>query len=178
MAGSQKPFSILYSDEIDRRWRSMLMTFFLKRLRNRTEAEDLTQETLVRGFRSCDICDIGTRSYLFKIATNLLRDRARRDRTHQSGSHTSFSDPSVRSEDMPAEELGQERVLIGRERLQQVLKALSELDERTRDIFILFRLEKMKQKEISALFGISVSAVEKHVVKATVHLSIRLDHND
>lgn len=178
MTGSQKPFSILYSDEVDRKWRTMLMAFFLKRIRDRSEAEDLTQEALFRGLKNCDICDAGTRSYLFKIATNLLRDRARRARSHQSGAHTSFSDPSVRSEDMPVEELGQERVLIGRERLQYVLEALSELDERTRDIFILFRLEKMKQKEIAGLIGISVSAVEKHVVKASIHLSVRFGGHD
>jgi RNA polymerase sigma-70 factor (ECF subfamily) len=38
---------------------------------------------------------------------------------------------------------------------------------------MLFRIEKMKQRDISALYGMTVSAVEKHIAKAGVHLSRR-----
>ena len=54
-----------------------------------------------------------------------------------------------------------------------VLRSLEELGDMTREIFILFRLENMKQKDIAALYGIGQSTVEKHVVKAVVHLSRR-----
>ena len=40
------------------------------------------------------------------------------------------------------------------------------------DVFVLYRLEKMKQREIAALYGISVSSVEKYVARATEHLSL------
>ena len=50
---------------------------------------------------------------------------------------------------------------------------LDELGQRTRDIYVLFRLESMKQKEIAALFGIARSTVEKEVMKATLHLALR-----
>jgi len=45
--------------------------------------------------------------------------------------------------------------------LHVVVAALQELGERTRDVFMLDRLEHMKHAEIATLFGISVSAVEK-----------------
>jgi len=48
------------------------------------------------------------------------------------------------------------------------------LPERTRDIFILFRVEKMRQAEIAKRLGVSVSAVEKHVIRAAAHLARRL----
>ena len=51
-----------------------------------------------------------------------------------------------------------------------MLRALDELGERTRDIFMMYRLEKMKHRDIAALYGITVSAVEKHIAKAGVHL--------
>jgi RNA polymerase sigma-70 factor (ECF subfamily) len=47
------------------------------------------------------------------------------------------------------------------------------LPARTRDIFVLFRLDQLKQSEIAARMGISVSAVEKHVVRAVAHLARR-----
>lgn len=164
-----------YSAAADQQWRSLLMGFFLRRTHNRCESEDLTQESLMRVARVCDLDDAGTRFYLFKTATNLLHDRARRACTHQAKLHQSLSDAGADSMLFPAEECDPERVLIGKEALQAVLGALKELDERTRDIFVLFRLEKLKHREIASRFGISVSAVEKHVVKATAHLSARLD---
>src|SRR3546814_18012524 len=69
------------------------------------------------------------------------------------------------------EDRSPERVLLGQDALQQVLAALAELNERTRDIYILFRLENIRQREIASLYGISQSTVEKEVMRATLHLA-------
>jgi RNA polymerase sigma-70 factor (ECF subfamily) len=58
------------------------------------------------------------------------------------------------------------------------LKALDELGQRTRDIYVLFRLEAMKQREIAALYGLTVKSVEKHVMRATLHLALRFEAAD
>jgi RNA polymerase sigma-70 factor (ECF subfamily) len=151
------------------------MAFFLRRVGDRYEAEDLTQETFARSARRISSPDnTNIRSYLFTIGANLLRDRARRAVTHQLKVHDSLSDPEFDVALVTAEDREPERVLIAKETLREVLSALSELDERTRDIFVLFRLEKMKHRQIADLYGISVSAVEKQVVKATTHLAARL----
>ncbi len=71
------------------------------------------------------------------------------------------------------EEFEPERVLLGRGTLADVLRALDELGERTRSIYVLFRLENMKQKDIAELYGIAPSTVEKHVMKAMVFLAER-----
>jgi RNA polymerase sigma-70 factor (ECF subfamily) len=44
------------------------------------------------------------------------------------------------------------------------------LDERTRDAFILHRLEGWKHAEIARAYGVSVSSVEKYIIKALAHL--------
>ena len=80
-----------------------------------------------------------------------------------------------READSP-EDFSPERVLLSEESLADVLRSLEELGELTRKIFILFRLENMKQKDIAALYGIGQSTVEKHVVKAVVHLAKRYGH--
>jgi DNA-directed RNA polymerase specialized sigma24 family protein len=41
-------------------------------------------------------------------------------------------------------------------------------------VFILFRLENMMQKDIAALLGIGQSTVEKHVMRAMIHLAKRV----
>jgi DNA-directed RNA polymerase specialized sigma24 family protein len=69
--------------------------------------------------------------------------------------------------------LSPERVLMDRDSIVDALRTLDELGELTRNIFVLFRVEKMKQKDIAALYGMGLSTVEKHVMKATLHLYTR-----
>jgi RNA polymerase sigma-70 factor (ECF subfamily) len=72
------------------------------------------------------------------------------------------------------EELDPDRVLQARQSLSTVVNALREMPERTRTIFVLFRLENMKQREIADMLGISVRAVEQHVIRASARLRERL----
>ena len=52
--------------------------------------------------------------------------------------------------------------------------ALREAPERTRSIFLLYRVEQMKKRDIAETYGISTSAVDKHLMKAMAHLWKRL----
>lgn len=159
---------------LDARYRTALMNYFLRRVRDRAEAEDLTQEVFLRIVRRPDAEPLeNAEVFLFSIAANLLRDRARRAATRHTADHRSLDAPD---EDFTAassliEDRAPERVLMSQESLAEVLRALDELGERTRDIFILYKLEKMKHREIGALYGLSASAVEKYVRKATAHLA-------
>lgn len=155
--------------------RPPLMRFFLRRVRDRSEAEDLTQEVFARLIASSQTKEIGDpQAFVFQIAMNLLRDRGRMAQRRGSA-HLAAIDPhriSAISHEL-VEDIHPERVLQGRADVAEVVRALEELSERTRDIYVLFRLENIKQGEIAALFGISRSTVEKEVMKATLHLATR-----
>ncbi|MHB8813990.1 MAG: RNA polymerase sigma factor [Steroidobacteraceae bacterium] len=161
--------------QLGARFRGPLMSFFLRRIGNHEDAEDLTQETLLRVIAAANLQHIeNADSFVFKVAMNLLHDRGRQTLRQGAPSFIPI-DRAVAGElesDL-AENLSPERVLLGRDSLREALKSLEELGERTYDIFVLFRLENMKQKEIAALYGISQSSVEKHVLKAMLHLATR-----
>lgn len=161
--------------QLDVRFRAPLMAFFLRRTGNRSEAEDLTQETFVRLMRSNSLDGVAeVNAYVFRVASNLLRDRARA--ASRAKRYPISSLETVSHDDLArncAEDCGPERVLIGRENLSEVLGYLDELGDRTKSIFILFRLEGMKQKDIAALYGMGLSTVEKHVMAAVLHLARR-----
>lgn len=162
---------------LNRRYRKPLMKYFLRRSRDPQDAEDLTQEVFLRILRRGDSVPLeNAEVFLFSVAGNLLRDRARRRDTHYAADHASldapgfdFSNSGLLSEAL-VEDREPERVLLSQESLAEVLNALDELGERTRDIFMMYRLERMKHRDIAALYGITVSAVEKHIAKAGVHL--------
>jgi RNA polymerase sigma factor (sigma-70 family) len=168
------PTDILRS-QLHARFYGPLMSFFLRRIRDRTEAEDMAQDVLLRVIRHSGVERIERpESYVFKIAVNLLRDRRRYELHTGAANHESIEDVlATELESQLVEDCSPERVLLSRDMLADVLRTLQELGDRTRNIFILFRLENMKQKDIAQLYGISPSTVEKHVIKAGLHLAAR-----
>jgi RNA polymerase sigma-70 factor (ECF subfamily) len=162
--------------ELDRSFRGPLVAYFLKRVNSRNEAEDLTQEVFIRLMNHPDRNNGQTiEGYVFTIAANLLRDRAKSVATahHRRAQSLDLLDEKNAFSANLVEDRDPERVLVGRQTIRDVLDALAELGERTRDIFILARLENVQHREIAAMYGISVSAVEKAMMKAMAHLGAR-----
>jgi RNA polymerase sigma factor (sigma-70 family) len=153
-----------------------LMRFFLRRVGNPSEAEDLTQETFARLLSAAERERFDDpKAFVFRIALNLLSDRARKTK-RRAGAALALVDPH-RVDELSlqfVEDRTPERVLQGKDDVDRLVKALGELNERTRDIYLLFRLENMKQAKIAELFGISRSTVEKEVMRATHHLAKRI----
>lgn len=158
-----EPANLSKADELNRRWRPALMTFFLRRVRNSGEAEDLVQEVFVRMLRRGE--DSAPDVYVFQIAQNLLVDRARRNRVRDRYREGLSAEPGRDYDGFDPHRLAE-----GREQLRLLAQALGDLPERTRAIFILYRVENMSQDAIAAAFGISASAVKQHVARAMAQL--------
>jgi len=155
---------------LSQRFRPALIGYFLRRVKNTVEAEDLTQEVFLRMLRRGNVADLDdVRAYLFETASSVLIDRSRRGTVRHLRDHESFDPKAHAGEAIPAE-----RVFIGRESLSRASVALLELPERPRTIFVLRRLEGMRYADIAQRLGISVSAVEKHMTRAVAHLMERM----
>ncbi|MDE2051255.1 MAG: sigma-70 family RNA polymerase sigma factor [Gammaproteobacteria bacterium] len=157
------------------RFSAPLLSYFLRRVRDRSQAEDLVQDALLRVIRASEYEVIEhPESYVFKVAANLLKDSKRHAVRHPTVARATVEEDALGEVDETlVDERSPERVLDGETSLAQVQQALSELSELTRNVFVLFRLEHMKQKDIAALYGIAQSTVEKHVTRAVLHLARR-----
>lgn len=163
---------------LDRRFRGPLMSFFLRRTRDREEAEDLTQDVFVRLLAAAQGGGVrDMEALVFVTAANLLKDRGRKTSRRAAAGLDGLAGPDALVQEC-VEDRDAERVLLAKERVVRYLKALDELGGRTRDIYLLFRLEGMRHKEIAALFNISASTVEKEVMKATLHLARRFGNGN
>jgi RNA polymerase sigma factor (sigma-70 family) len=155
------------------RFTPALRAFFSRRA-HANDVEDLVQEVLLRiQKRQPGAVVANVEGYLFEVAANVLIDRGRRDRTRRRSDHCELQEIHH-----PVDEVSPERVLQGREQMARAMAALNELPERTRRVFILVRFEEMSYKLVAQRLGVSVSAVEKHVMKALRHLHARLRDQD
>lgn len=156
--------------DLNERFRRPLMSFFLRRTKDRSEAEDLTQQVFLQILSAKVRGEILNReAFVFRVAANLLRDRHRRQSRRRHGPLVdNLSSDEIAGADLI--DFSAERILLGRERLAEVLGLFDDLEARTGEIFFLFRVDKMKQRDIADRFGIGLSTVEKHVMKATRRL--------
>ena len=133
------------------------MAFFLRRLRNHAEAEDMTQEVFVRLATADRGAMQSAEAYIFRVAANMLSDRGRREKVRADYRAAIWAEDPI-----GVDPLDPARVADAREDVAAVVGALKTLPERTRAIFILYRLENMDKRAIAEALGISISAIDKH----------------
>lgn len=126
------------------------------------DRDDLIQEVYFRVVRQTDLSKFeeNTRAYLFKTATNLLRDRARRRAVRRSDSEREVEDFDLVDTVTP------ERQVQNRQSLSLVEEVLNELAPACKQAFLLSRFSNKNYTEIGRELGVSASMVEKHVAKA------------
>jgi RNA polymerase sigma-70 factor (ECF subfamily) len=109
-------------------------------------------------------------AYILKTASSVLADWLRSRSSHAVDLHIPF-DSELHGED----QIDPERALGSNQDLNAAIVVLLGLPERTRAVFILRRLEGQRFRDIATRLGISVSAVEKHMVRAIHHLSLEME---
>jgi RNA polymerase sigma factor (sigma-70 family) len=157
--------------ERSRTLRGALGRYFARHVNDPVEVDDLVQEVFLRIVRRGDPGGIERLDgYIFETAASVLKDRHRRRRTHLADRHLPFE-----NELHSAAVAGPDRDVMGRQALKAVAVALMEMPQRTRQVFVLRRLESLPYGEIARRLGLSVSAVEKHMLRAMRHLTARTE---
>lgn len=137
-------------------------------------AEDVVQEAYIRFSEASDkpgAIDSPV-SYLYRIVRNLAIDWTRR---------RTVEDISVEPEEfgrIPAPAPTAEQALLYRDELRLLAAALDELPVRTREIFLMHRLQGRTLQDIADHYGISVVRVHQLVRQAMVHGTKRLSEAD
>jgi len=163
----------LSPETLDARFRRRLMSYFLARGQDRAAAEDLTQKTFLRLLHTERSYVENPTAFVFRVAASLMRDDRATSLARGEAGAVSLDDANVIA--FPQDAVTPERELLGRDGLRRVLMGLEDLDVRTRDIFILFKFDHMRQSEIAERFGMTTAAVQKQILRATALLLARHD---
>jgi RNA polymerase sigma-70 factor (ECF subfamily) len=132
-------------------YHATLVRFLTRRLGDRDWAEEVAQETFVRALRQETI--VSERSWLFAVASNLVRDEARRDARHRRRLE-------LLREQSKAESVVEPEVTSMERAHEQAMarRAVEALAERDRDA-LLMREEGLSYEEIAAALELSVGSV-------------------
>lgn len=143
--------------------------YLIRRLRCAETAADLTQETFLRLLRQGEAARLDSpRSYLYRIAANLLNDHRRRQAARPPLADAAMLDQAA--SDLP----GQDRVLLARSELARLGTAVESLPPRRREVFVLHKYGGLSYGEIADRLGISKNTVMVHMTKALAHCRDRL----
>lgn len=157
--------------------RGALKRFIAARCGDPSDAEDLLQELWLKLAAAPTGPIANGRAYLFRMANNLVLDRARmrrramtRDRAWLDRDHVESTSIDLRPDRAPTAE----EELIEGEEAETIRRAIDALPPGARRALLLYRFEGHGQAEIAGIMGISRSGVEKHLSLAMKHLRASL----
>lgn len=154
-----------------------LFHYLLRQLNNEADAADLAQETFVRVYHHRARFDPAQKfsTWLYTIATNLVRDRFRWHQRHPQVSLDAEREETGAMVDTlpdPAASAGDQ--MAAEERAVEVRKAIQSLPDDLRAPLILSEYEGLSHAEIGTVLNCSAKAVETRLYRARNHLRKRL----
>ena len=154
--------------DIEHQYEKLLRYCYMK-LRDRTLAEDITQETFIKFFESKDYHSIGKEmAYLYTIARNLCIDCIRKQKDALLG------DLPAEMQELPGSGDDVE-VIVDRLSIEQALDSLT-ADER--EAVVLRFSGELSVKDIAKSMDISRFAVRRRISTALEKLRKEMDSNE
>ena len=155
---------------------SLVFNVALRMLRNRQDAEDITQDVFLHAYKSLAEfrCDSKLSTWLYRIAVNRSLNFLRKKK-HERWLSLDFA--SGRRED-PSEVLSlQENPQESLERTETeriVRDAIDSLPKMQRTAMLLHRYEGLSYEEIAEIMNVSVASVESRLHRTKQALAIKL----
>ncbi|HVS80276.1 MAG TPA: sigma-70 family RNA polymerase sigma factor [Pyrinomonadaceae bacterium] len=165
--GDQEAFRLIFE-----RYSRPVISFIYDLVGNREVAEDLTQETFVRAYRSLHTLREETKlsTWLFGIAKNVARESSRA-RAHDDR-HVDLADKLVLnlSDRGPAPV----KQLLNKELNEVIQNSLALLDEDKRLVFTLKVFQQCSYEEIAEITGFSIPKLKTDLHRARTEMRRRI----
>jgi RNA polymerase sigma-70 factor, ECF subfamily len=177
-SGDARSFELLLQ-----KYRTPLVNFLYRMVRDRASAEDLAQEVFLRVYRARKdyVASAKFTTWLFRIATNLALNAVRDGRYHQleisldqpvsTGDSNETEAPLL---DVADRKPGIEQQLVDRDRVAMIRQAINKLPEKQRAAVLLHKYHELDYDEIARILECSESALKSLLFRAYETLRIEL----
>lgn len=148
-----------------------LLSYIRKNVSNKDFAKDIVQETFEKAisFQNQSVIE-NKRAFLYRLAKNIIIDEARKNKNIKV---ISYEDNTYTSE---SEET--QRVVLEQEKQRILMEELKKLPIKRKEAFYLHVFEGYSRKEVALKMRISVSAVEKHISRASIELKEKIKRKE
>ena len=174
--GDARAFEVLY-----KRYNSPLFNFILRHIGHKASAEELLQEAFLRVIRG----QKGFRgqskfvTWLYTIARNLSIDHLRRMKHRKAQSLDQALNKDSRASQtlldrIPDQSIGADRRAMATELRHKMEKAVSELPEEQREVFLLREVSQLSFKEIAVIVDCPENTVKSRMRYALERLRGKL----
>jgi RNA polymerase sigma-70 factor (ECF subfamily) len=173
-AGDDLSFELLLQ-----KYRTPLVNFLYRMVRDQGTAEDLAQEVFLRVYRARKSYAPSAKftTWLFRIATNVALNSLR-DGRHRA---RDLSLEATRPEDderplveLPDAAPSAEQLLVDRDRARSIRRAILALPDKQRAAVVLHKYHELDYDEIARILGCSESALKSLLFRAYEALRVEL----
>jgi RNA polymerase sigma-70 factor (ECF subfamily) len=174
-AGDEQSFELLL-----RKYRTPLVNFLCRMVRDRAVAEDLAQEVFLRVYRARQQYAPSAKftTWMFRIATNLalnsVRDNRRRQMEISMDQPVDTGEDEQRALEVPDRAPNVEQELVARGRAALIMKAIHALPEKQRAAVLLHKYQELDYDEIARVLECSESALKSLLFRAYETLRVEL----
>ncbi len=159
----EKVYDQLYRDHAEK-----ICYYLYYKYGDMEKAQDIVQDSFAKLWVNCSkILFKAAKSFLYKIANNASINALVHQKTVLKYQQTKQKTYTNESPEFQMEQ---------NEFMQLLNKAISDLKEGQREVFLLNRIEKKTYKEIAELLGISVKTVERRMHLALIFLKKRVNY--
>ncbi len=176
-AGDEASFELLLQ-----RYRTPLVNFLFRMVRNREQAEDLAQEVFLRVYRAREeyVPSAKFTTWLFRIATNLALNSMRDTRYQKlevsidAPVTLDAEDGDERPLDLAEKHPNIEQHLVEDVRVKMIRHAINKLPEKQRAAVLLHKYQELDYAEIAKILACSESALKSLLFRAYEALRVEL----
>jgi RNA polymerase sigma-70 factor, ECF subfamily len=165
-------------NELMERHAGRLLNYLIRCLQHDEDAADATQEAFVRVYQNRAKFNANQKfsTWLYAIATNLVKDRYRHRSRHPQVSLDAENEATGENfrESVPEQKPTPSESLQGAERAEAVRQAVTELPEELRTPLILCEYEELSHAEIGEILKCTPKAIETRIYRARNQLREKL----
>ena len=155
-------------------YKNRIYNYSLYLLKNRMDADDITQEVLIRIWKNIGNFKIlSAKSWIMKTTHNLCIDFIRKNKNEFEKNPLSIEDVSNFLESK--NEQNPTIILENKLTDERIKKAIKKLKENQKSVFVLYELQQMKYKEISNILNIPINSVKVYLMRARKNLQKELE---
>lgn len=165
-------------NELVRAYERRVFALVLRMLGNRAEAEDLAQEVFVQVFKAIGNFrgDSKLSTWIYRIAINLCKNRAKYNRVRHSGEQDELEEVAER---VPLGEarranVGQverpDEMVAGKQVELIVQRAILQVEDSFRQCLVLRDVEELSYEEIGEITGLPPGTVKSRIFRARAQL--------